>query len=184
MSFQPKRDVWLISDTHLLHSNCLRFLDKNGRKFRGDRFATTKEMDSTILENWNKVVKPGDKVYHLGDVFIGCKSIFKGLWPKFNGKKTLIVGNHDDIKFMSSGGFFSKIQMWKKIPEMDMILTHVPIHESSLSKKTPFNVHGHIHEKHSPTLVHYNVSVEAIDYTPIHIEEVRDELRKINGVKI
>lgn len=139
-------------------------------------------MDETMIENWNRVVKPGDKVYHLGDVFIGDKSVFKTLWPRLNGKKNLIVGNHDDIKFMSSGSFFRKVYMWRKIPEMGVILTHTPQHQSTLdNRKIPYNVHGHIHENKSPSSLHYNVSVEAINYTPVHLEEVRDKLRKANG---
>lgn len=181
MSFQPKSDVWLISDTHFLHSNILKFKDKNGDLFRGDLFESTRHMDEVMINNWNRVVKPGDKVYHLGDVFIGQKEAFKTLWPRLNGKKSLIVGNHDDVKFMCSGGFFRKVTMWKKIPEMDMILTHAPLHQSTLNKKTPFNVHGHIHQNPSPSLSHFCVSVEHINYTPIHIEVVRDKLRRIHG---
>lgn len=100
------------------------------------------------------------------------------MWPKFHGKKRLIIGNHDDITFLSSGGFFSKVQLWRQFPEYELILSHVPLHESSMyrgkDKSAPMlGVHGHIHRMKSPTRMHYNVSVEALDdYTPIHIEDL------------
>lgn len=173
MSFRSD-NVWLISDTHFNHKNILRFSDGEGRYFRGDLFSSVEEMNETLIENWNSVVKPGDRVYHLGDVFFGDRDHFKSMWPRLNGAKRLIVGNHDDIKWLSKGGFFGRVEMWRKIPEMGMILSHVPLHQSTLNKKTPLNVHGHIHEKLPPSLQHYNVSVERTSYSPVHIEDVRD----------
>lgn len=180
------RDIWVISDTHLFHENILKFKDSaTGKLFRGELFDSVKEMNDYMLEKWNSVVKPGDIVYHLGDVVIGSKEEFKTLWPKFNGSKRLIVGNHDDIPFLSSGGFFKKVQMWRMFPEFGLMFSHVPLHSSSLLRhidktklypdgcETMLNVHGHIHQNPSPEGPYRNVSVEAINYTPINIEELR-----------
>jgi calcineurin-like phosphoesterase family protein len=189
-------DIWVISDTHFNHTNILKFSDSNtGELIRGARFSSTKEMDEHMVEQWNSVVKPGDKVYHLGDVMFGDKEYFQKLWPKLHGQKRLIVGNHDDIKYLSSGGFFSKVHMWRMFPEFGLLLTHVPVHKSSLKRqwvsredynffeywwrrykfrnKTMLNVHGHIHQNPSPEGPYRNVSVEAINYTPVNIEELR-----------
>lgn len=180
------RDTWVISDTHLFHTNILKFTDSNtGKLVRGDRFDNVDQMNECMLENWNSVVKQGDIVYHLGDVVMGDHDQFKKLWPKFNGSKRLIVGNHDDIKFLSTGGFFQKVLMWRMWPEFGLMFSHVPLHESSLLRltvrdgkypedcETLLNVHGHIHQNPSPEGPYRNVSVEAIDYTPINIEELR-----------
>jgi calcineurin-like phosphoesterase family protein len=99
-------------------------------------------------------------------------------WNHLNGSKRLIVGNHDDIKFLSSGGWFKKVQMWRQFTEFNLLLSHVPLHETSLSRGRPdtpsrmLNVHGHIHQNPSPPGLYYNVSVEAVDYTPQHIEDL------------
>jgi calcineurin-like phosphoesterase family protein len=146
-------------------------------------------MDEFMMDRWNETVSEGDIVYHLGDVFIGDKDRFKRMWPKLKGSKRLIVGNHDDIKFLSSGGFFKKVQMWRMFPEFGLLLTHVPVHPSNLRifaaegdyeegdvgrvQKQFLNVHGHIHQNPSPEGPYRNMSVEAIDYTPVNIEEVR-----------
>jgi calcineurin-like phosphoesterase family protein len=173
------RDIWLISDTHFFHKNILTFEDKNGKLFRGDLFKDIDHMNEVMVDNWNRRVKPGDIVYHLGDVMIGPKEDFAKLWARLNGRKRLIVGNHDDIKYLSSGSFFNKVSMWRVFRDHGLVLTHVPMHESSfLGRRNDtdlpvLNVHGHIHQNKSPTDRHINVSVEAINYTPIHIEEVR-----------
>jgi calcineurin-like phosphoesterase family protein len=186
------RDIWISSDLHLNHAKILTFIDYQGQKVR--EFDDVNQMNEHLLERHNSVVKPGDIFYTLGDVMFGDKDEFKKLWPKFHGKKRLIVGNHDDISFLSSGGFFSKVQMWRQWPEFELMLSHVPLHESSMfrgkDKTAPaLGVHGHIHRLTSPTRMHYNVSVEALDgYTPIHIEDLaviarerRNEWRELNA---
>ena len=171
------RDIWIVSDTHFMHKNILTFRDDKGELIRGKRFSDVQDMDETMIENWNSVVKPGDLVYHLGDVMMGPKEEFAKMWPRLAGSKRLIVGNHDDIKYLSAGSFFKKVQMWRMFPDMGLLLTHVPIHESGLRRhdggRMLRNVHGHIHHNLSPTEHHVNVSVEAINYTPINIEELR-----------
>lgn len=169
------RDIWVISDTHLNHSNILSFTDENRNYIRP--FSSVQEMNERILDRWNSVVKKGDIVYHLGDVTFGSKEDFKALWPKFNGSKRLVVGNHDDVKFLSSGGFFKKVTMWRVWSEYNMIFSHVPLHRSSLKNWTKFdseclNVHGHIHHNRSPEGPYFNVSCEAVNYTPMHIEDL------------
>ena len=180
-------DIWLTSDTHFHHENILKFTDSEGELIRGARFSSVAEMDECMLENWNSAVKPGDKVYHLGDVMMGSKEQFTKFWSRLNGSKRLIVGNHDDIKFLSAGGFFAKVQMWRMFPEFGLLLTHAPIHQQSLFKypakdkinecsnepEALLNIHGHIHQNPSPPGPYRCVCVEQINYTPINIEELR-----------
>ena len=166
-------NIWVISDTHFGHSNILGFKDSEGKPVRD--FSSVEEMNEVMVEQWNSVVKPGDKVYHLGDVFFGSKDDFKSLWPKLNGSKRLVVGNHDDIKFLSSGGFFKKVMMWRVFTEFGLLLTHTPQHQSALTGRRTglLNVHGHIHQNPSPKGSYKCVCVEQVNYTPVNIEELR-----------
>ena len=173
------RNIWVISDTHFQHANILTFRDSNTNSHVRN-FASVEEMDQTMIDNWNSVVKPGDKVYHLGDVFFGSKDTFIPLWKKLNGQKRLILGNHDDAKFFCKHELVAKVDMWRMFPEFGLLLTHVPVHESTLREGRfrnydglPINVHGHIHQNPAPSPQHKVVCVEQINYTPIHIEEVR-----------
>lgn len=60
-------------------------------------FADTREMDETIVRNWNAVVKPDDLVYHLGDFSMGLhdEQRVQSLFNRLVGRKILILGNHD-----------------------------------------------------------------------------------------
>jgi calcineurin-like phosphoesterase family protein len=179
------RDIWLISDTHFGHENILGFRHggRDGPLIRGSRFSSVEEMDEAMIENWNKTVKPGDKVYHLGDVFFGPKDDFIKKWKRLNGQKRLILGNHDDAKFFAKHELVAKIDVWRIFPEFGVLLTHVPVHETTLYEGRfkgieSINVHGHLHQNPSPSPMHRCVSVEQIDFTPIHIEDVRDGRKK------
>ena len=179
------RDIWLISDTHFNHANILKFTDSRTGNLVRPGFESVSHMNEHMIERWNSVVKQGDIVYHLGDVFFGDKEWFKKNWPRLNGSKRLIVGNHDDIPFLASGGFFKKVLMWRQFTEFDVILSHVPLHEMSSSRGRPdaqkrmVNVHGHIHQNSSPPGLYMNMSVEAIDYTPQNIEDVAAKAKKL-----
>jgi len=176
------KDIWLISDTHFQHENILKFTDSNtGELVRGNRFSSVEEMNETMVENWNNTVKPGDIVYHLGDVFMGPREDFLKMWKGLNGSKRLILGNHDDAKFFVKHELVTKVVMWRMFTEFGLLLSHVPIHESGLRRGSPtdetapmlLNIHGHINQNPSPTEHHRCVCVEHIDYTPINIEELR-----------
>jgi calcineurin-like phosphoesterase family protein len=168
--------IWVTSDTHFNHASMLDW-GLSGRP----EFNTVEEMNETIIERWNSVVQAGDKVYHLGDVFFGSKDEFKSLWPRLKGSKRLVVGNHDDIRFLSSGGFFKKVTLWRYLKELGFMLTHVPIDSGSIIKaknSSPETIvlHGHLHRNGSPSGRYYNVCTENHNYYPLNLEELSSRL--------
>ena len=80
--------IWLTSDTHFAHRNSMRYC--------GRPFLTVERCDNAMIKNWNAIVKPEDTIYHLGDVAMHTVPM-KRILPQLNGKKILIVGNHDFI---------------------------------------------------------------------------------------
>lgn len=160
------RDIWIISDTHFQHEGIIHYCDRP--------FSSSEEMDQTMIENWNKTVRPGDIVYHLGDVFFGNKDEADKLLSKLHGKKRLVVGNHDNVELPVFKRHFKKIRMWRYFSEHGLLLTHVPVHEDALYRGEDLprlvNVHGHTHQT-GPKGRYLNACVEHWDYTPVHIEE-------------
>lgn len=165
-------DIWVISDTHFNHENIIGY---------GQRpFHDVTHMNEIMIENWNKVVKDQDKVYHLGDVYISDGQRMNEIFKRLKGKKRLILGNHDNGKDQILQKHFQKIEVWRDFREFGLLLTHVPIHRSGLRrgfKKDMMgelvNIHGHIHQNPSPDGPYRCVCVEQIDYRPINIEELR-----------
>lgn len=161
------RNYWFISDTHFQHENILNFSP--------GPFSSVQERDEVMIENWNKVVKPGDYVYHLGDVFFGSKQTFPSLWNRLSGSKRLILGNHDDPMYFAKGGFFKKMGLWKVWPDRKLLFTHVPVHPDTLEGRLyvgGINVHGHTHLDGSPDGPYKSVCVELNNYTPVNLEEL------------
>lgn len=174
------KNIWIISDTHFNHANILNFTDSNTGLLVRPGFADVQEMNELMIQRWNEVVRPGDKVYHLGDVVMGNdqEGWMKKHWPRLTGQKRIIVGNHDNIKMLSSGGFFAKVEMWRVFSEFGLILSHIPLHESGLYRgagngQQMLNVHGHIHQNPSPNGPYRCVCVEQTNYYPINIEDLR-----------
>lgn len=169
--------IWIISDTHFNHEKILDFKNDEGQPVRP--FDSVLEMNETMIDNWNSVVTPQDKVYHLGDVLFGLD---KDKWlnenfKRLNGKKRLVVGNHDNIKVLAP--HFQRVSMWRNFSEFGLLLTHVPVHQSTVKEKHRFgpgsmvNVHGHIHQRSSPEGPYKCVCVEHTNYTPVNIEDLR-----------
>lgn len=168
------RNIWVTSDTHFGHKNILKYTDRP--------FTDVDHMNESLLENWNSVVKDGDIVYHLGDVYFnkGRPDYWEDFFSRLNGRKRLLLGNHDDGKDVRLNNTFQKIMMWRMFPDFGLLLTHVPVHASTLNEapKRPnglINVHGHTHQNGEPddSGKYKCVCVELTEYTPVNIEELR-----------
>jgi calcineurin-like phosphoesterase family protein len=162
--------TFLISDTHFGHSNILTFKKKDGSFLRPD-FKNIKDHDLELIKRWNYVVKPEDKVYHLGDVGLSNFPHIKNIFDALNGNKVLIKGNHDNLKLSQYAQIFRDIRAYHILDKI--ILSHVPIHPESLSRWKG-NVHGHLHENKLEDSRYMNICVEHTNFTPIDFEEVRE----------
>ncbi len=59
-------------------------------------FESVEEMDRVLLQNYSSVVRQNDTVYILGDICHHMKvEDADARIKKLNGKKYLIIGNHD-----------------------------------------------------------------------------------------
>lgn len=166
-------NVFLISDTHFRHKNICSFFTDDGSKMRP--WDNVEEMDQTMADNWNSVVKPTDKVYHLGDVAIKNRRDLEIL-NQLHGKKVLIKGNHDIFKIKDYLPYFYDIRAYHVLDKM--LLSHIPVNSGSLGKFKG-NVHGHLHERvvrdadGIQDMRYKSVCVEQINYTPIELSEIQ-----------
>jgi len=131
--------TFLVSDTHFGHAGVCRFTEADGvTKIRP--WTDPAEMDEAMIQRWNDVVRPNDKVYHLGDVVINRKSL--PTLHRLNGDKVLIRGNHDIFRDDEYREYFRELRAYHVLN--GMILSHIPVHEASLGRFGT-NIHGHLH---------------------------------------
>ncbi len=162
---------WFVSDTHFNHNNIIAF---------GERpFHSYVEMNKTMIENWNKRVKPGDTVYHLGDFGLHNRVLIEEGWGlerifnSLNGDKILIKGNHDK-------GPVKKLP-WKEIHDDliirndlgNFLLTHKP---TVLREFNGVILCGHIHQQFIYQGNNLNMSVEVWGYQPVTLEEIKNRI--------
>lgn len=160
-------ETWFVSDNHFGHQNILLY-EPIARPF-----ATLDEMHEVMIERWNSVVRPNDKVYHLGDFAFGRVNI--AFASRLNGRKQLVMGNHDIYPAEAYLQYFTKIhaaRFWNKL-----ILTHIPIHPDCFRKECVGNVHGHTHSKSFVDPRYFNCSVEQNNLTPINADIILDRFK-------
>lgn len=169
-------NIFFTSDWHLFHEKTFSTFKKvDGSPLRN--FSNVDEMNEFIIDSHNKVVKPNDKVYFLGDAVFHKKYLY--IIDRFNGDKVLIKGNHDLLDAKDYLQYFRDIRGTHQVK--GLLMSHIPIHPESLGR-WGFNVHGHLHANvitHNgrPDPRYINVSVENINYTPISLEEIRERTK-------
>jgi calcineurin-like phosphoesterase family protein len=162
--------TFLISDTHFGHAGVTKFLNKDGSKLRP--WDTVEEMDEALVKNWNSVVSPTDKVYHLGDVLINRRAF--PILGRLNGRKVLIKGNHDLFRLKEYTPYFYDIRAYHILD--GILMAHIPVHPTSI-ERWKGQIHGHLHSNDPPGPEYFNVSVERIGFTPITFDEVKQHFK-------
>lgn len=167
---ENKKQTFFIADLHLDHKRILEFSPTR----KGSSIA---EHNQWLLDNWNKVVKPEDTVWVLGDVCFSQESL--KLIGQLNGHKNLVRGNHDKLSTSSYLQYFNNVYGIVKLFG-EFWLTHAPIHPNELREK--INIHGHVHynsiknEQGELDRRYVNVSVENISGIPISLTEIKRRL--------
>lgn len=173
-------NIFLISDCHWGHEKtCTVFKRADGSPLRP--FSNAEEMNEIMIERWNNVVRPNDKVYNLGDCVINRR--YMDIHSRLNGDKRLILGNHDIFDHADYLKYYKRLHGSFKLD--NLWLTHIPVHIDSVPRWALANVHGHLHfnevmRKVNNTDVvdsrYFNVSVEMIDFTPIALEDLKKKI--------
>lgn len=171
-------NIFFTADMHFGHENMISFVDYNGQKIRP--FNTCQECDELMIENWNSMVRPQDKIYVLGDVCFN-KNLGDKIMPRLNGKKCLIRGNHDNFKLSWYALWFYDVRGCHNLE--NYLLTHIPVHLDSKAR-FKMNIHGHLHrnivyknenEIKVPDVWYRNVCMDYNNYKPVSFEQIQHE---------
>lgn len=181
--------LFFTSDTHFGHA---RINELAGRPFN-----SVEEMNETLIDNWNSVVRKGDTVIHLGDVALGPIAETLPLVGRCNGRKILVPGNHDRVFSGNKPDYIARFapmykaafdEIYPEITEFDdyAIMCHFPYSGDShaddrYTDKRPVDIgapliHGHVHEQWRINGRQFNVGVDVNDFTPVHVDVIHDWL--------
>lgn len=213
---------WFTSDTHFGHGNIIKycgrpFFNKNelgiyldGRKKNASSeeknalyqmklsSASLAAHDEFLIENWNRHVKPRDKVIHLGDFAFGNSTRLNEIRDKLNGSISLIIGNHDKNLKANFKTRFEWVDTYREISIQDgnnlqrIVLCHYAFKTWNNINNGVWDLYGHSHGNlcEDNLIFAIDVGVDAIakrlsgklfpddlptpeNYRPISFEEVR-----------
>lgn len=164
--------IYFISDTHFSHKGSLHWPNGNARPFQD-----VVQMNKTIIDNWNSLVRDTDTVYHLGDfAYKTSMSGIKRLFCELRGNIILVKGNHDGrtLKVNKQQPRFDSVH---DIVELEynnklFVLCHYPIESWKNKSHGAIHLHGHCHGGGTLIKNRLDMSVEAIGYKPISIDDV------------
>jgi calcineurin-like phosphoesterase family protein len=178
-------NIWFTSDTHFGHERIIELCNRP--------FESVEHMNESIIENHNALVKPGDKVFHLGDLAMGKIAETLPLAARLNGDKALIPGNHDRVfsqnkqkmldRFMPLySEIFTVMPEQTKVPKHNLKMCHFPYYgdsheEDRYSGMRPADngdwlIHGHVHDSWKVNGRQINVGVDVWDFRPVHLDEI------------
>ena len=156
--------VFFTSDTHFGSSRAMTLSRRP--------FESVKEMDSTLILNWNNTVSSDDVVYHLGD--FGDLNIR----PYLHGKIHLILGNYEIDALQENTKLQQQLEnrFVSVLPHDTLTLKNgEPVyltHKPSECKRDMFNLFGHIHGLRKVSTNGLNVGVDANHFAPISEDDV------------
>lgn len=162
---------YVTADLHFNHRGII--------PFERHQFKDIKEHDEYIIRSLNKVLKPGDNLYILGDIGFrengSLAPISECIRRIECARKILIMGNHDHFSEIEARAMgFDEVYKHpiyyesKDAPGM-IILSHRPVREA-YDNPYVINVHGHVHGGEIDLPNYYNVNIHMTKY---HLHPMR-----------
>ena len=150
-------------------------------------------MNNHMVKCWNEVVKPGDIVYHLGDLCFPNKGDgwdVKDILAGLTGQIILILGNHDHKNM----GLYKDCKKIVKMVDIEYIklykvrrvmLCHYPMLTWRASLHGSWHLHGHCHGN-LPEMDGYrlDVGVDCHNFYPLTEYQVINEMQNRKICKI
>lgn len=178
------QQIFFTSDLHFFHKNVINFCNRP--------FNDVKEMNITLIKNWNDTVKDNDIIFNLGDFnWYPTRHETKKLVDKLSGIKYFIPGNHDKTDMYDLCDF-NKINICQDIVTLylktpmklyEICLCHYPLISYPHSDVGAYQFFGHIHSKKDTIISEFgkilpinkkqmDVGVDRWNYKPVNFNEL------------
>lgn len=161
-------NTYYISDTHFCHFNIITYCSRP--------FNDTLTMNKHIIEMWNSIITPEDRVIFGGDFAFAAFSVQKEIFECLNGKEILCIkGNHDrGKKTLLKLGFK---EVYDRYENDSVIIRHDPFDftEEELNSNK-ICLFGHVHTEYHKWLKpnSFCICVEPLNYIPRTLEQLKE----------
>lgn len=166
--------TFFTADTHFGHKNIIRHCTRP--------FATIEQMNESLIENWNKVVRPTDSVYHLGDFGVLRPERAKEIADRLNGKIYLISGNHErSASHAQCRDRFEWIKDYFVLglsKTLSIVLFHYALRVWEKKHYGAWHLYGHSHGNLPPIEGEFSldIGVDCWNYAPVSLEKIHKEM--------
>lgn len=165
------------------YTSDLHFGHKNAIVFDHRPFSDVDTMDKTLIQLWNQKVTPEDEVYILGDLIYRSHQPEEWYLRQLNGKKYLIIGNHDHrlLQNEKAMSYFEGVDKMMHVSDFghQICLCHFPIAEWNGYHHGSYHFYGHIHSDTGDVFQFmsqkeraYNAGCMINHYTPVNFNQL------------
>lgn len=183
--------IWFTADHHLGHENILSFCNRP--------FASVDEMNNALVAAWNKVVAPGDTVYHLGDFTLSYRPAAAAFFSRLNGYINIVAPQfHHDKRWIpavsDNYNYYSHssvgdaaVDILESLATLEfnppIALCHFPVAQWDRRHHGAWHLHGHSHGNYQGEGKILDVGVDNIariygEYRPVSLNEVREYMEE------
>jgi len=166
----------ITSDPHYGHKNIIQYANRP--------FESVHHMNESMIENYNSMITKDDIVLWCGDCFFCPKEDARKIMDRLNGRKILVLGNHD-----RSAGSMAGIGFDIVMNEFVMVVggrvvrvCHYPYARQTKDEryldrrpekiKGELLIHGHTHSHETVNGTSIHVGVDSWNYRPALMNEI------------
>jgi calcineurin-like phosphoesterase family protein len=171
---------WFTSDVHFGHKNIIKYSNRP--------FTSVEDMNASIINKWNELVKPDDVIWSLGDFAFGKIGSIIEILDQLNCKNLhMVTGNHDSAildnrSLLIDTGRVKEIVPYKEITVHNtfICLFHYGARVWNKAHYDSWLLYGHSHGTLPPYGKSVDVGVDApfvtgkAEYRPYNFYEIKD----------
>jgi len=139
-------------------------------------FSSLEEMEDTIIDNWNKRVKPNDVVYHLGNFGWDPISSESGM-IHLNGKILFIPGVYDrhipESSLVKLGRHFM-LPTITELPKLNAVFSHWPLADWLERKNGAIHVHAGTKQENIIEGYRFCANIKNWNWAPIELDFLKE----------
>ena len=181
------RKTFFTSDLHFGHANIIKYANRP--------FKSVREMDDTLIKNWNAKVTKSDVVWILGDFAFLQEEPLIDTASWLDGEKHVVWGNHDKVfrskkvrdalakyNFVFHSGLEEIYVPDSTVPggKQHIVLCHYAMRVWNKSHRGSWQLYGHSHGSlpDDPHALSVDVGVDCWNYAPVSYEELKEVMAK------